>query len=138
MKANETNLSETLPTTHQLIALEDYIVGLYREYSEASEERKREILDILPWEKSRQEKSKAIEIKEKYDEMLKACDDLRAVFIEELKAAIINRGDTKKDVHTDHCCIVHGCKYDEDDCTVESGELVQEYLCEDCPKNGTF
>jgi hypothetical protein len=36
------------------------------------------------------------------------------------------------DVHTRHCCIVHGCKYDDDDCTVVTGKETQEYLCECC------
>jgi len=36
------------------------------------------------------------------------------------------------DVHTRHCCLVHGCKYDNDDCTVVTGKEAQEYLCECC------
>ena len=37
-----------------------------------------------------------------------------------------------RDVHTEHCCIVHGCKYCDDECTVESGRARQSYLCESC------
>lgn len=34
---------------------------------------------------------------------------------------------TIKDVHTRHCCLVHGCKYGEDDdCSVVQGYAVQE------------
>ena len=35
-------------------------------------------------------------------------------------------------VHATHCCKWHGCKYGESDCPVVSGEVKQEYLCEDC------
>lgn len=37
-----------------------------------------------------------------------------------------------KDVHTEHCCRWHGCKYGECDCTVASGEKKQSFLCEEC------
>jgi hypothetical protein len=36
------------------------------------------------------------------------------------------------DVHTEHCCIVHGCKYMDDDCTVITRQLPQSYSCEQC------
>lgn len=36
-----------------------------------------------------------------------------------------------KDVHDGHCCKVHGCKYCDDNCTVESGEC-EGIFCEDC------
>jgi len=40
-------------------------------------------------------------------------------------------------VHTAHCCIIHGCKYGkEKDCTVVLGFEKQEYLCEDCMEEG--
>lgn len=35
-------------------------------------------------------------------------------------------------VHASHCCKWHGCKYGDDDCPVVSGEVEQEYICEDC------
>ena len=45
-----------------------------------------------------------------------------------------------KDVHTEHCCAIHGCKYMDDDCTVtvaaENKEYVQSFPCEDCCNNG--
>lgn len=37
-----------------------------------------------------------------------------------------------KDVHTDHCCKIHGCKYGNSDCTVTTGRGKQEYPCESC------
>jgi hypothetical protein len=41
-----------------------------------------------------------------------------------------------KDVHTRHCCVLHGCKYGEEDCTVTTGLLRQEHLCEECRVDG--
>lgn len=38
----------------------------------------------------------------------------------------------KTDVHTEHCCIEHGCKYGEDDCPVYLGYSKQTYRCESC------
>tara|TARA_S200002703_G_scaffold135256_1_gene124037 strand:+ start:444 stop:983 length:540 start_codon:yes stop_codon:yes gene_type:complete len=37
-----------------------------------------------------------------------------------------------KDVHTEHCCYRHGCKYGKDDCSVETGEKEQSFPCEQC------
>lgn len=37
------------------------------------------------------------------------------------------------DVHTEHCCYLHGCKYmGEDDCPVAAGEKPQSHACEAC------
>lgn len=36
------------------------------------------------------------------------------------------------DVHTRHCCVIHGCKYGDDACTVVTKKGTQEGLCEDC------
>jgi len=36
------------------------------------------------------------------------------------------------DVHTGHCCIAHGCKYEDETCPVEAGAKLQSYLCETC------
>lgn len=41
-----------------------------------------------------------------------------------------------KDVHTEHCCIVHGCKYGDDDCTVTSKRHPQSSPCEYCDDDG--
>lgn len=35
-------------------------------------------------------------------------------------------------VHQNHCCVVHGCKYGDEDCPVVSRDVVQSYSCEDC------
>ena len=39
---------------------------------------------------------------------------------------------SKYGVHASHCCVLHGCKYGDEDCPVVSGEIKQEYICEDC------
>jgi hypothetical protein len=31
-----------------------------------------------------------------------------------------------------HCCVIRGCKYGYEDCPVVNGEVIQEYVCEDC------
>lgn len=39
------------------------------------------------------------------------------------------------DVHTEHCCLRHGCKYDWHQiggCTVTSGKKQQSFPCEHC------
>lgn len=46
--------------------------------------------------------------------------------------------DDGKDVHTEHCCVVHGCKYGYDHfdcgktCTVAAKLKPQSYPCEQC------
>lgn len=37
-----------------------------------------------------------------------------------------------KDVHTEHCCATHGCKYGDRDCPVENGRKKQSHPCESC------
>ena len=37
-----------------------------------------------------------------------------------------------KCVHTEHCCVYHGCKYGEDYCPVYVGYKEQSHPCEDC------
>jgi hypothetical protein len=35
-------------------------------------------------------------------------------------------------VHRTHCCILHGCKYSDDDCPVANKKTTQAYPCEQC------
>lgn len=35
-----------------------------------------------------------------------------------------------------HCCIIHGCKYGDDDCPVVTKKVKQEYTCEGCNESG--
>lgn len=51
-----------------------------------------------------------------------------------IKSLLNNLHRRKKmpDVHTSHCCIVHGCKYQDSDCTVTTGTEPQQYDCEYC------
>lgn len=37
-----------------------------------------------------------------------------------------------RDVHTQHCCKFHGCKYGEEDCPVTTGQKSQQFPCEFC------
>lgn len=46
--------------------------------------------------------------------------------------AEVKLSQSKRDVHTEHCCVDHGCKYNSDDCTVVYGLKVQSYPCEEC------
>lgn len=40
------------------------------------------------------------------------------------------------DVHRIHCCVFHGCKYDDKDCPVVEGLIKQAYICELCEDDG--
>ena len=35
-------------------------------------------------------------------------------------------------VRSTHCCVLHGCKYGDEDCPVATGIVKQEYVCETC------
>lgn len=37
-------------------------------------------------------------------------------------------------VHKSHCCKKHGCKYGDNDCPVELGEVIQDHPCESCSR----
>jgi hypothetical protein len=39
---------------------------------------------------------------------------------------------SEKNVHTEHCCVIHGCKYGDPDCPVENRRQRQTHLCEWC------
>lgn len=38
----------------------------------------------------------------------------------------------EKDVHTEHCCLKHGCKYCDKNCTVTTKQKLQSFPCEAC------
>lgn len=38
-------------------------------------------------------------------------------------------------VHVTHCCLHHGCKYDAEDCPVETGAIAQAHPCEQCQED---
>lgn len=46
--------------------------------------------------------------------------------------------DSHKDVHTEHCCSIHGCKYSDDDCPVATGKKVQSFPCEACGEEDAY
>jgi hypothetical protein len=41
-----------------------------------------------------------------------------------------------KDTCTEHCCVIHGCKYGKFDCSVETRQKRQSFPCEICRGNG--
>lgn len=41
-------------------------------------------------------------------------------------------GTSDECVHTRHCCVIHGCKYDDSNCPVERKIKHQDYECEQC------
>ncbi len=43
---------------------------------------------------------------------------------------------TSSGVHRTHCCILHGCKYGDNDCPVYTGIIKQDHPCEDCSYDG--
>ena len=43
---------------------------------------------------------------------------------------------TETNVHTEHCCSIHGCKYGDENCPVVTKEQNQSYLCEACEEDG--
>jgi hypothetical protein len=49
-----------------------------------------------------------------------------------LRRYVDTSADRGRDSHTEHCCVVHGCKYGKANCTVMTGRLVQSFPCEDC------
>ena len=61
------------------------------------------------------------------DDWAPACKALRAML-----AAVQPQASAGKDVHTEHCCKKHGCKYSDPACTVAYGDKVQSFPCEDC------
>jgi len=36
------------------------------------------------------------------------------------------------EVHRTHCCVIHGCKYNDKQCPVANGQVKQKYICQDC------
>lgn len=40
--------------------------------------------------------------------------------------------EAQRDTHTEHCCVDHGCKYNDDQCPVISETKRQTGLCQDC------
>jgi len=43
--------------------------------------------------------------------------------------------ESEKDVHTEHCCEIHGCKYGHDNCPVVNWRKKQSYACESCQED---
>lgn len=45
---------------------------------------------------------------------------------------------SEKDVHTEHCCRIHGCKYNDSGCSVANKTKIQSFECEDCTDSRTI
>jgi hypothetical protein len=53
--------------------------------------------------------------------------------VQGIAARVRAAGTYEKDVHTEHCCKAHGCKYGDGQlCPVESGAKPQSFPCEAC------
>ena len=50
------------------------------------------------------------------------------------------RNDVDKDLHTEHCCVLHGCAFGEDGwgCTVTTYKKPQSHLCGKCQDSGIY
>jgi len=48
------------------------------------------------------------------------------------KYSELQEKEDKTDIHTEHCCAEHGCKYNDENCTVVNRILEQTFLCEEC------
>lgn len=89
-------------------------------------------------------RNKAISIKDKkikvFDQsgitkLIQAIKDRRQEIqneAEKKKVKTETKEDNTKDVHTEHCCLKHGCKYGDEDCSVATGYLKQSHPCESC------
>jgi hypothetical protein len=55
-----------------------------------------------------------------------------------IEASFFKPVQTHKCVHTEHCCIGHGCKYGGGYCVVYRGYQAQSHPCEDCHHGGGF
>jgi hypothetical protein len=47
-------------------------------------------------------------------------------------AANLKMPDNKLEVHVQHCCNIHGCKYGKENCPVETNYRAQAHPCEQC------
>jgi hypothetical protein len=46
------------------------------------------------------------------------------------------QGMFSKDVHTEHCCVRHGCRYGDENCSIVRKQKKQSYDCEICDSVG--
>lgn len=69
------------------------------------------------------------------DELISTAEaPLRGLLTSERESAkAVELSDVEKDVHTEHCCSEHGCKYGKDEtCPVSLGDKPQSFPCEFC------
>ncbi len=61
-----------------------------------------------------------------------------SVLSEQAGEPILRKDGEPSDVHTEHCCVACGCKYDDDNCSVVTGKLKQSYACGTMEQCGGF
>lgn len=44
----------------------------------------------------------------------------------------------ERDVHTEHCCVMHGCKYSDKNCSVRTRKKIQSDNCCECQELATI
>jgi hypothetical protein len=54
--------------------------------------------------------------------------------VEQIKSILLKRLSKRPraDVHTEHCCLEHGCKYGDEDCSVTNYSQKQSFPCPEC------
>jgi hypothetical protein len=68
-----------------------------------------------------------------WQEILLSRHDLEFIKNIALPLRIFTPGpESEKDVHTEHCCVIHGCKYGSANCPVEAKTKNQSHACESC------
>lgn len=68
-------------------------------------------------------------------------DDSLTLLWDQCKECGINLGEFEMDerdvkVHAAHCCVLHGCKYNEEKCPVTNKIVKQKYICDECECEG--
>lgn len=59
--------------------------------------------------------------------------DIKSLKSLRLPVPIFHGGpESDKDVHTEHCCLEHGCKYGDENCPVATQLKFQSHACESC------
>jgi hypothetical protein len=48
------------------------------------------------------------------------------------EVTVFRQSGVEADVHTEHCCLIHGCKYGDPECSVTTGLKRQSFPCEEC------
>jgi hypothetical protein len=66
------------------------------------------------------------------DQETSVLENLKSAIEVELRERDCSKSDEEKDVHAAHCCSIHGCKYNDENCPVVLGTTEQRFPCIDC------